>query len=241
MSWLNISIIIYALLMLGGGIGGYKAAGSQWSLIVGISSAVLLLGATALAKTNPKIGYMLATAVTLALLGVFLERYMKTQKVTARWDVTAACQQPSGADYDPATNRLFLGCRGKMVAPTMVVVDGDSGKVVASLPLGRGCDEVQFDAASKQIFTANGVDGNVVVYKQIDADHYAVLEAFSTRPGARVLRYDAETQRIFMMANAGTFEPSQKNLARFNPWYINKVFANSLVVLTYGRGPAAAR
>ena len=167
---------------------------------------------------------------------------LKAKKIVAKWDISADCQQPSGADFDPATNRLFLGCRGKMVAPMLVVLDGDTGKTVAKQPIGRGCDEVQFDAKSKQIFTANGVDGNVVVYKQADADHYDLQEAFSTRPGARVLRYDADTQRIFVMSNAGTVDPAAKRpLVRFNQWYINKVFANSLALLTYGYGAPAAK
>jgi hypothetical protein len=164
---------------------------------------------------------------------------VKAQKVTGKWDVSASCQQPSGADYDAANNHVILGCRGKMVAPTLVVIDGDSGKIVSSTPLGRGCDEVQFDAASKQAFAANGVDGNVIVYKQVDADHYAATEAFSTRPGARVLRYNADAQQLYVMSNAGTFDPSKKNLARFNPWYVNVIFPDSLSLLTYGRGPAA--
>lgn len=166
---------------------------------------------------------------------------VKGQKVAAKWDISAACQQPSGADYDPATNRVFLGCRGKMVAPTMVAIDADSGKVVASLPVGRGCDEVQFNASTKEIFTANGVDANVVVYKQLDADHYAIEEAFATRPGARVLRYDADLKQLYIMSNAGTYDPSKKNLAKFSPWYVNVIFPDSLSLLTYGRGPAAAK
>ena len=162
---------------------------------------------------------------------------VKAQKVVARWNIEAVCQQPSGADYDPATDRVFLGCRGNLVAPTLAVLNGTTGASVATLPTGRGCDDVQFDAASKLVFTANGVDANVVVYKQTDADHYAIQEAFGTRPGARVMRYDPSTQHIYVMANAGTFDASKKNLARFNPWYFNHIFANSLVLLTYARGP----
>ena len=164
---------------------------------------------------------------------------VKAQKITEKWDISASCQQPSGADYDAANNRVIVGCRGKMVAPTLVVIDGDSGKVMSSTPLGRGCDEVQFDAGSKQLFTANGVDGNVVVYKQVDADHYAVSEAFSTRPGARVLRYNANAQQLYVMSNAGTFDPSKKNLAKFNPWDVHVIVLNSLTLLIYGRGAAA--
>lgn len=161
---------------------------------------------------------------------------VQNKKIAARWDISASCQQPSGADYDPATNRVFVGCRGKMVTPSLISVDGDSGKIAATVPIGRGCDEVQFDAGTKQVFTANGVDGNVVIYKEASADQLVLQEAFATRPGARVLRYDATTDHIYVMSNAGTFDPSKKNLARFSPWYANTIFPDSLVLLTYGRG-----
>ena len=81
MGWLNIAIFIYAILMLGGGIGGYVKAHSVPSLVTGIVSAVLLIGAVALAKTNPKVGYMIASLVTLVLVGIFIKRYVETQKV----------------------------------------------------------------------------------------------------------------------------------------------------------------
>jgi uncharacterized membrane protein (UPF0136 family) len=80
MGWLNVCLILYALIMLAGGIGGWRMAGSQASLWTGVISAALLLGAAALAKTNPKAGYGLATLVVVVLIGVFIERYLKTQK-----------------------------------------------------------------------------------------------------------------------------------------------------------------
>jgi len=163
---------------------------------------------------------------------------MKSHSVVAHWDVSATCQQPSGLDLDPATNRIFVGCRGNITNPLLVVLDGTSGAIVAKMPIGRACDEVQFDAKTKQIFTANGVEGNVVIYKQVDADHYTLQEAFGTRPGARNLRYDASLNEIFIMSNAGTFDPSKKNLAKFSPWYANVIFPDSLSLLTYGYKPA---
>jgi uncharacterized membrane protein (UPF0136 family) len=78
--WLDISLLIYALVMLGGGIGGYVSAGSLPSLISGIVSGILLLASVALARSNPKLGYGLAALTALILVGVFIERYMKTHK-----------------------------------------------------------------------------------------------------------------------------------------------------------------
>lgn len=78
MGWLNVSVIVYGLLMLFGGIMGYVSSKSVPSLISGILSGMFLLGSAAMAKTNPKVGYSIAAVVTLLLVGVFVERYMKT-------------------------------------------------------------------------------------------------------------------------------------------------------------------
>jgi DNA-binding beta-propeller fold protein YncE len=161
---------------------------------------------------------------------------LRAKKIVAHWDVSEKCTEPSGADYDPATDRLFLGCRGKQMTPQLVVVDGASGKIVASAPIGRGVDDVIFDPATKLIYTANGLDANVVVYKQDDGDKYSLSEAFSTRAGMRVMRLDTETKRIYGMTADYTVDPSKKNLAAISPFYPNKIFPDTFVMLTYGRG-----
>jgi uncharacterized membrane protein (UPF0136 family) len=81
MGWLDICLIVYSLIMLFGGFMGYRTAGSMASLWTGLISAALLIAATAWARTNPKQGYTLASLVVLVLIGIFFERYMKTQKV----------------------------------------------------------------------------------------------------------------------------------------------------------------
>ena len=79
MGWLNVSVIVYGLLMLFGGIMGFVTGKSTPSLIAGILSAMFLIGAAAMAKTNPRVGYSIAAVVTLILVGVFIKRYMDTQ------------------------------------------------------------------------------------------------------------------------------------------------------------------
>ena len=78
MGWLNVSVLVYGLLMLFGGIMGYVSSKSVPSLVSGILSGMFLIGSAAMAKTNPKLGYGIAALVTLILVGVFVERYMKT-------------------------------------------------------------------------------------------------------------------------------------------------------------------
>jgi uncharacterized membrane protein (UPF0136 family) len=80
MPWLMNAVVVYALLMLFGGIGGYATAKSVPSLVAGIASGALLLGSAALSKTHPRIGFFLATLITLALVVIFIRRYVETHK-----------------------------------------------------------------------------------------------------------------------------------------------------------------
>src|SRR5262245_36882350 len=59
---------------------------------------------------------------------------VKTWKAVASWPLTP-CEGPTGIAYDKATNRIFSGCNR-----TSVVVDPDTGKVVATIPNGTRVD-----------------------------------------------------------------------------------------------------
>ena len=73
-------ILIYAALMLAGGVMGYKAAGSRASLISGTVSALLLAGAFFLARDNAAQGLMAAAGISALLAVVFAIRTVKTRK-----------------------------------------------------------------------------------------------------------------------------------------------------------------
>jgi WD40 repeat protein len=68
-------------------------------------------------------------------------------KVLKTWSI-APGEEPSGLAFDKANNRLFSVCSNKL----MVVSDAVSGKVIATAPIGEGCDGVAFDPATKRIF-----------------------------------------------------------------------------------------
>src|ERR1700730_17233666 len=57
----------------------------------------------------------------------------KTATVSRRWS-TAPCQQPVAMAIDPAHHPLFSGCRSGVMA----VSDYQTGKVVATVPIGKG-------------------------------------------------------------------------------------------------------
>ena len=64
---------------------------------------------------------------------------VKTWKATASWPL-APCEGPTGIAYDPASNRIFSGCN-----KTSVVLDANTGKVVATIANGTRVDAFGWD------------------------------------------------------------------------------------------------
>jgi YVTN family beta-propeller protein len=116
-------------------------------------------------------------------------------RVVAQWPVPG-CASPHGLAYDPASQRLFMGCTNG----AMMVVDASSGRVVTSLPIGRGSDAVAFDAKRKRVFSSNGKDGTISIYQQIAPDRYELLETVQTAVSGRTMAVDEATGHLFVAA-----------------------------------------
>jgi DNA-binding beta-propeller fold protein YncE len=151
-------------------------------------------------------------------------------KVTDEWPITG-CVQPTGLAFDRIQHRAFVGCRS--AKPVLAVVNTDTGATVTTLDIGRGNDGVVYDAKRQNIITTNGVDANIVVFHQDDADHYHLVQAITTRPNARTMAYDERAQKIFTVTAEGAVDPSQKVNTGPSPFYPNVYFNDSFVVLTY--------
>jgi len=117
---------------------------------------------------------------------------VKTWKVTASWPL-APCEGPTGIAYDKASNRIFSGCNR-----TSVVVDADSGKVVATIPNGTRVDALGWDPSRKLIYIPNGGEGNVTVVHQDGPDKYSVVETVTTFQGAKTICVDPKTHNVYL-------------------------------------------
>ena len=74
----KVVLLIYGILMLGGGVMGYVKAHSKPSLIMGIISGILIFIGVYLLGSNAKTGMMLVTTVSGMLTIVFFMRLLKT-------------------------------------------------------------------------------------------------------------------------------------------------------------------
>lgn len=115
----------------------------------------------------------------------------KGLRVEARWSL-APCEHPTGLSMDRAHGRLFVGCGNGLMA----VVDAGSGKVIQTLPVGRGVDATRFDPGTGLAFASAG-EGKITVVREQDPDHYSVVQNVATQRGARTMALDERTHRLY--------------------------------------------
>lgn len=132
--------------------------------------------------------------VNLEDKSVVTEFDAKTLKVLHRWPLDPG-KEPSGIAMDRMHRRIFSACGNNL----MIVLDADSGKVVAQLPIGSGVDGAAFDPSSRLAFSSNG-EGTLTVVREESAAKFSVVENVTTRKGARTMVVDEKTHRIYMVS-----------------------------------------
>jgi DNA-binding beta-propeller fold protein YncE len=95
--------------------------------------------------------------------------------------------------YDPATQRVFVGCRNK---PMVVVLDGTTGKELAGVPIPADIDDLWFDAKRKRLYATCG-EGVIAVLEEKDGS-FEVVEKVPTRKLARTGLFDPTSDRLFV-------------------------------------------
>jgi DNA-binding beta-propeller fold protein YncE len=121
---------------------------------------------------------------------------VKTRTVTARY-VLDGCKGASGLAYDHQQNLLISSCGNGMAK----VLQADTGKEVASLPIGQGPDAVIYDAVRELAFIPCGGDGLVEVISLADPKNISVIQHVPTQAGSRTGTLDPKTGRLYLMAS----------------------------------------
>lgn len=121
-----------------------------------------------------------------------------TLAIEARWNLPEE-SEPSGLAIDPAHQRLFVGCGNQ----TMVIMDSSSGRLIITLPIGKGVDTCVYDPVGERAFASCG-DGTMTVVRQGHKEPYAIAEKVTTEPRARTMAFDPTTGTAYLpMAKFG--------------------------------------
>jgi len=115
----------------------------------------------------------------------------KEAKVTARWKIEGG-DGPSGLAIDVANHRLFSGCHNKVMA----IIDTETGKTIATVPIGSGVDACAFDPGTGEAYASCG-DGTITVVKETSPGKFEGATV-KTLPGARTMTVDTSTHTIYL-------------------------------------------
>ncbi|MDG0831671.1 YncE family protein [Pelomonas saccharophila] len=133
---------------------------------------------------------------------------LKTRAVVATWPLPG-CDEPAGLAMDRAARRLFVGCHNK----ALLVVNADTGKTVAQLPIGEGVDANGFDAERGLVFSSQG-DGTLSVIQAAAADRYTPRQTVATARGARTMALDAAQHRVYLVTAEFDEQPAAPGQTR---------------------------
>jgi DNA-binding beta-propeller fold protein YncE len=129
-------------------------------------------------------------------------------RVIASWPLKSAqASFPMGLDEE--RRHVFVGCRKP---PTMIVLNVDSGKEIATVPIDGDPDDVFLDAKRNRIYISCGA-GFLDV---IDSSNFKLLEKIPTATGARTCLFVPELNRLYLavphrgdqQAELRVFEPT---------------------------------
>ncbi|HZZ31286.1 MAG TPA: hypothetical protein VFE10_04760 [Phenylobacterium sp.] len=119
----------------------------------------------------------------------------KSLTKTGAYSLDGKCGTPAGLAIDAKTHVLFVACRNPAV---MAMLDSETGKILAVLPIGAGTDGATFNPATKEAFSSQG-DGTLTIVKEISPTSFTVEQTVQTAPGAKTLTLDAKTGHVLLI------------------------------------------
>jgi hypothetical protein len=150
----------------------------------------------------------------------------KTLQVENTWPL-APCESPSGLAIDAAHEILVVGCRNKL----MTFLDGNSGKILGTVPIGQGVDANRFDPVTGYAFASCG-DGTLTIAREDSPTNFTLVETIQTQRGARTMALDYATHNVYLVtAELGAAPPSTPE----NPHPRPTIVPDTFTLLVYGK------
>jgi DNA-binding beta-propeller fold protein YncE len=108
------------------------------------------------------------------------------------------CREPLSMAVDGAHQRVFAACNNMK----LTVLNGGTGELVTTLPIGPGAGAVGYDPGRGLIYTANGdAQGTLTIIRQDVTDTYAEIQNLPTRQRARTLAVNQDTGQVYLVTD----------------------------------------
>jgi len=137
----------------------------------------------------------------------------RTLKVTAHYDLAGKGGEPGGLALDEKHHILFAACHEPAV---MVILNAEDGKIITTLPIGKGVDGAGFNPRTMEAFSSQG-DGTLTVIKENSPTSFEVEQSVQTKPGARTMTVDTKTDRIVSITGDFTPPPAGQRRGQMVP------------------------
>jgi len=125
---------------------------------------------------------------------------VKTMKVTAHYELGGKGGGPAGLGFDARNHILFAMCHEPQ---TCVVLNADDGKIITTLPIGRGTDGGGFNPNTMEAFSSQG-DGTLTIIKENSPTSFEVEQTVQTKSRAKTCTLDTKNDQIVVI----TTEPA---------------------------------
>ena len=113
----------------------------------------------------------------------------------------------------------------------MAFVDGNSGRVLGTVPIGQGVDANRFDPATGYAFASCG-DGTLTIAHEDSPTKFSLVETITTQRGARTMALDRSNHNVYTVT--ADFGPAPAATAD-NPRPRPAILPDTFVLLVYGK------
>jgi DNA-binding beta-propeller fold protein YncE len=134
---------------------------------------------------------------------------VKTLQVTAHYDLGGKGGGPAGLALDAKNHILFAMCRNPQ---TCVILNADDGKIITTLPIGKGSDGGVFNPNTMEAFSSQG-DGTLTIIKETSPTSFEVEQTVQTKSRAKTCTLDTKNNKIVLI----TTEPAPSSSAAGTP------------------------
>ena len=160
-------------------------------------TTIPLAGAAETGQANPALGRVFVNIEDKNSVDVI---DVATHKVVANWPIAPAASG-TGMAIDAASNRIFVGGGDGH----LVMMDDQTGKVVASIATCTQSDATWFDPGTKLVFSSCR-EGKITVAHMDSPNALTVVQTITTAQGSKTMTLDPATHKLIQrrrQANGG--------------------------------------